>query len=109
MKKLRSTHARKLSRTSSETARAVSAAVCIRATARADTAAVPDAATFPDAALRPGPVVRAAWFRADVGAVPVAAIRPTAPIVRTAVSDFAAMVFPLLAAAQSSRRADGTQ
>ena len=47
--------------------------------------------------------------REDVGAVPVAAIRPVAPVVRTAVSDFTAMVFPLLAAAQPSRGVGWTQ
>ena len=45
----------------------------------------------------------AARIRAAAAAV------PDAPIVRTAVSDFTAMVFPPLAAAQSSRRAGGTQ
>ena len=97
MKKLRSTHARKLSRTSSETARAVSATArrVASAAARIRADARSDAATFPDAALRPGAVVRAAWFRAF--------------IFRVIASDFTAMVFPLLAAAQSSRRGGGTQ
>ena len=46
--------------------------------------------------------IRAA-ARADAAAV------PDVPIVRTAVSDFTAMVFLLLAAAQSSRRGGGTK
>ena len=45
----------------------------------------------------------AARIRAEAAAV------PDVPIVRTAVSDFTAMVFLLLAAAQSSRRGGGTQ